>query len=146
MSGETVIWDAIYWFLKIDALRMHAIRSKSHRIISYLHAAIFGFNYKISTAYGVCLCLPVRVLIFCAECLIGVMLYANQQKDLVLGEGVMDERDSTRLMMTSSNGHIFRVTGNLCGDFTGHRWIPRTNASDAELWCFLWSAPEWTVD
>ena len=23
---------------------------------------------------------------------------------------------------------------------TGHRWIPRTKASDAELWCFLWSA------
>ena len=22
------------------------------------------------------------------------------------------------------------------------RWIPRTKVSDAELWCFLWSAPE----
>ena len=30
----------------------------------------------------------------------------------------------------------------LCGEFTGHRWIPRTNASVAELWCFLWSPPE----
>ena len=28
----------------------------------------------------------------------------------------------------------------LCGEFTGHRWIPHTKASDAELWCFLWSA------
>ena len=45
-------------------------------------------------------------------------------------------------MMTSSNGNIFRVTGHLCGEFTGPRWIPRTKASDAELWCFLWSAPE----
>ena len=35
-----------------------------------------------------------------------------------------------------------RVTGHLCGEFTGPRWIPRTKASDAELWCFLWSAPE----
>ena len=26
--------------------------------------------------------------------------------------------------MTSSNGHIFRVTGLLCGEFTCHRWIP----------------------
>ena len=26
----------------------------------------------------------------------------------------------------------------LCaGEFTGHRWIPRTKASDAELWCFF---------
>ena len=39
-------------------------------------------------------------------------------------------------MMTSSNGSIFRVTGPLCGEFTGHRWIPRTKASDAELWLF----------
>ena len=45
-------------------------------------------------------------------------------------------------MMTSSNGNIFRVTGPLCGEFTGHRWIPHTKASDEELWCFLWSAPE----
>ena len=40
-------------------------------------------------------------------------------------------------MMTSSNGNIFRVTGHLCGEFTGPRWIPRTKASDAGLWCFL---------
>ena len=44
-------------------------------------------------------------------------------------------------MMTSSNGNIFRVTGPLCGEFTGPRWIPLTKASDAELSCFLWSAP-----
>ena len=34
----------------------------------------------------------------------------------------------------------------LCGEFTGHRWIPRTKASVAELWCFLWSAHEYTVE
>ena len=45
-------------------------------------------------------------------------------------------------MMTSSNGNNFRVTGHLCGEFTGPRWIHRTKASDAELWCFLWSASE----
>ena len=44
--------------------------------------------------------------------------------------------------MTSSNGNIFRVTGRLWGEFTGHRWIPLTKASDAEFWCILWSAPE----
>ena len=26
------------------------------------------------------------------------------------------------------------------------RWIPRTKARDAELWCFLWFAPEETVE
>ena len=42
----------------------------------------------------------------------------------------------TLCLMTSSNGNIFRVTGPLCGEFTGHRWIPCTNISDAELWFF----------
>ena len=40
-------------------------------------------------------------------------------------------------IMTSSNGNIFRVTGHLCGEFTGPRWIPHTKANDAELCCFL---------
>ena len=45
-------------------------------------------------------------------------------------------------MMTWSNGDIFRVTGHLCGEFTGPRWIPHTKASDVELWCFLSSTSE----
>ena len=48
--------------------------------------------------------------------------------------------------MTSHNGKIFRVTGPLWGESTGHRWIPLTKAGDAELWGFLWSAPEQTVE
>ena len=48
----------------------------------------------------------------------------------------------TLYIMESSNAKTFRVTGHLCREFTGHRWIPRTKASDAELWSFLWSAPE----
>ena len=39
----------------------------------------------------------------------------------------------SQFMMTSSNGNIFRVTGHLCGEFIGPRWIPLTKASDAEL-------------
>ena len=40
------------------------------------------------------------------------------------------------IMMTSSNGNFFRVTGSLSGKFTGHRWIPITKANDAELLMF----------
>ena len=36
-------------------------------------------------------------------------------------------------MMTSSNGNILRVTGPLCLEFPGHRWIPLTKANNAEL-------------
>ena len=38
-----------------------------------------------------------------------------------------------QFMMPSSNGNIFRVSGPLCGEFTGYRWIPPTNASDVEF-------------
>ena len=48
--------------------------------------------------------------------------------------------------MTSSNGSIFRITGPLRGEFTDHQWISLTKASDAKLWCFLWSTPEQTVE
>ena len=32
------------------------------------------------------------------------------------------------------------------GESTGHPWIPLTKDSDAELWCYLWSAPEQKVE
>ena len=40
-------------------------------------------------------------------------------------------------MVTSWNGNIFRVTGHLYGEFTGHWWIPRTKASDAQVDVFF---------
>ena len=57
---------------------------------------------------------------------------------------MMEEKKS--LMMTQSNENIFRVTGPLWWESTADRWIPFTKASDAELWCFLWYAPEQTVE
>ena len=46
-------------------------------------------------------------------------------------------------MMTSSNGNIFRVTGHLCGEFTGPGEFPTQKpVTQTELWCFLWSASE----
>ena len=37
---------------------------------------------------------------------------------------------------------ILEICVPQCLEFTGPRWTPRTKASDAELWCFLWSRPE----
>ena len=37
------------------------------------------------------------------------------------------------VMMTSSNGSFFRVTGPLCGEVIGNEWIPLPKASDAVL-------------
>ena len=61
-------------------------------------------------------------------------------------------------MMTSSNGNIFRATGYLCGEFTGHQLIPPTKASfdvffDLRLnkrltkqpWGWWIEAPTWSL-
>ena len=59
-----------------------------------------------------------------------------------LGESVaiMQPHAIHIIMTTSSNGKKFHVTGHLCGELYGHRSIPRTKASDAELWCFFMCA------
>ena len=46
----------------------------------------------------------------------------------------------------SSDENIFHVTGPFWGEFTGHRLIPLTWASDAEPRCFIRSAPELTAE
>ena len=53
---------------------------------------------------------------------------------------------SNIIIMASSNGNIFRLTGPSWGEFTGHRWIPLTKTSDVELWYFFWSASEQTTE
>ena len=40
----------------------------------------------------------------------------------------------------------YAAAGPLWGETTSQRWIPLTKASDAELWCFLLSIPEQTVE
>ena len=42
-----------------------------------------------------------------------------------------------QIMMTSSNGNIFRVTGHLCGEFTGPRWIPTQRPLARSFDCFF---------
>ena len=49
-------------------------------------------------------------------------------------------------MMTSWNANIFHVTGPLWGEITVHRRIPLSKTNVAELWCFLLSGLEQTVE
>ena len=48
-------------------------------------------------------------------------------------------------MMTSANEDIFRVTGLLWRESTGHRWIPITKVSDVEFDALFIYAPEQMV-
>ena len=64
------------------------------------------------------------------------MLYPLSLARTWLRYRVYNDLTSKTFMMTSSDGSFFRVTGHLCVEFIGHRWIPRTKASDVELWFF----------
>ena len=77
----------------------------------------------------------VRRLLLAIEYLwhVGPFLYMTQQWNMTLymsrsfamTETLPSHRWKLDLgMMTSLNGNIFRVTGHLCGEFTGPRWIP----------------------
>ena len=49
------------------------------------------------------------------------------QRDTLLGSRNHQRFGSwASTMMTLSSWNIFRVTGPLCGEFNGHRWIPLT--------------------
>ena len=52
------------------------------------------------------------------------MLEASDRFWTVFGTAEQVYRQETQLMMTSSNGNIFRVTGPLCGEFTGPGEFP----------------------
>ena len=59
------------------------------------------------------------------RCIVAVW-FICKVKRVIKGHRFDCEESRTWGMMTSSNGNIFRVTGLLCGEFTGYRWIPRT--------------------
>ena len=85
-----------------------------------------------------CIAYTVRLWILCYSCWCSWSNCYNRQHYLIAAKPFWQKCT----MMTFSNGNIFRVTGPLHGEFTGHRWwFSRTKASDAELWCFLWSEP-----
>ena len=88
-------------------------------LLIYLHMVI-EFAYNL-------FCRNQRVLNFAQSKVVSLLCSVQnfkmiwQRKWVLWANGI--SLDST---MTSSNGNIFRVTGPLCGEFTGHRWIPLT--------------------
>ena len=94
----------------------------------------------LGSSTGVVVVVPVvvvlEVVVVVVVVVVGGIVGVEPVNNIVMSESIRDHlRDNKS--MTSSNGNIFRVIGLLCGEFTGHRWIPRTQASDAELGCLL---------
>ena len=57
-------------------------------------------------------------------------------KNLTTDRAVRSPYKNPHFLVTSSNKNIFRGTGPMWGESSGHRWIPPTKASGAELLMF----------
>ena len=69
----------------------------------------------------------------------GSVLYSFSSRSCFISMNEHFDKGFVPIVMTSSNGNIFRVAGHLYGEIIVHRWIPLTTFIDAELQCFLWS-------
>ena len=78
---------------------------------------------------------------------VGVVILHKITKCLQAFIKIIFRSAKTYSMMTPSNGNIFRVTDTLWRESTGEGNPPvtthtHTKATNAQLWCFLWCAPE----
>ena len=74
--------------------------------------------------------------------LIILMIYWRKiYASLDLSELMQNRHHSTANTLGSWWRHQMETFSPLLAICAGLRWIPHTKASDAEFWCFLWSAP-----
>ena len=120
--------------------RSHAQAAKQHLLLISRPPARWatGFSGDLQHNY----LLLYIMFCFCNVCTIVLEINILLLHTTICFTGLLLVPLITKVMMTSSNGNIFHVTGQLFGEFTGDQWIPRTKAIDAEIWCFLWVAPE----
>ena len=140
-------------YSSLQALTLWCLLTMGHSTVIYpdskVHGANIGLTRDLSAPDGPHVS-PMNLAIRVGNGLLSVVIirllvwkvrnYLNQKNQTISSKCFW--RYSQKSVTTSWNGTIFRVTGLLCGEITGHRWIPHTKASDAELWCFLWSEPE----
>ena len=136
---QTIIW------INAGILLIGSLGTNFSEILMEIYKFLFKkMHLKMSSGKWRLSCLGLNVLIP------GMVVLLNSRRHSGAVDHQLIRRQWTRarrhIMMTSTNGNIFRFTGYLCGAFTGHRWIPRTKSNDTELWCFLSSVPEYTAE
>ena len=94
-----IFWTILYWHMSINNI----INTKCH-------------NEPVEGCPKIA-CINIPCFRMCSECLV-LVLDLNRRLNLLghIHRGID--------MMTSSNGNIFRVTGPLCGEFTGPGEFP----------------------
>ena len=89
-------------------------------------------KFSMSNIYGLFILCRICITIYVYQYMVYPIKYAHALCIVLLWF-----YNEFQVMMMSSNGNIFRVTGPSCREFTGHQWIPHTEASDTELDVFF---------
>ena len=129
MSDNMLMW---FTYLYLCWRRPASLRFRLRFMIgSLINSNIFVVHFRFDIFYSNCCIVRYLITIF-------VVNIISSQGQLPLS--VVRLIRIKMPMMTSSNGNIFLCYWPFVRK--SHRWIPPTEASDEELWCFLWSAPE----
>ena len=100
-------------------------------IFGHLQSVMDNSEPVSMTLEWLCNCLLLAYLILPWKHLVKSVMWDESHRQFWMSYSTWDSRLSNCIhIMTSSN---FRVTGPLWGEFTGHRWIPLTMASEAEF-------------
>ena len=124
--------QAIIW-TSIGILSVGTLETNFSRKLSEIHPFSFRkMHFKITSGKWRPFCLGLNLL--------------NLKGSQAMGSSKRNAYPRWPLGSGWARINIFCVTGSLLGESTGDRWIPLTKASDAELWCLLWSVPEQTAE
>ena len=129
--------------LSIKAVNLEIIMVNKQRTCSIINGCIKAvtvivLNWFPSNTDNLIISGCIEAVVLVASNISIVHIYGSLKRNASHVEClVITLNPSLWLMMTSSSGNIFRVTGLLCWEFTDHRWIPLTKASDVKLWFFI---------
>ena len=82
-----------------------------------LHALLHGFSSRSPRCHQRCLSDSPHHQAICSDRIKELQVKTVQCPFVITGD------ETIQLMMTSSNGNIFHVTGLVWEEFSGHRWI-----------------------
>ena len=96
-------------------------------------SVVWGFNESLKKSFNELMYWVIATYIWYPE-------YTRPQynrKSIVFG---------SKCIVLSCKYWFFRLAGSVCGEFTGHWWLPTQGTSNVEHWCFLICLPKHTVE
>ena len=112
-------WEANNWNTSPKTTNVTHTHTYIYIYIYYMYVYMYMYIYmhiniwtvQIIGLYGYIF--PITIELVCTTCCRHFPINAKHHHNPVW-----------YIMMTSSSGNIFRVTGPLCGEFTSYRWFP----------------------